>query len=277
MRRLPGAGHDPTMTTARNADELAWRLTLPQFPRSARYDAQWMIDNAMGPNPLWLLEELSARLELEPGMRVLDLGCGKAMTSVFLAREFGVRVCAADLWIPPGENWPRIQEAGCADLVMPVRAEAHDLPFAAGYFDAVVCVDAFQYFGTADLYLGYLTEFIAPGGRLGIAVPTVSAEIDRIDAVPEALRPYWQWEFMSFHTPGWWRDRWTLSGRLTDVEVTPVENWWRHWHDWCRAGAEYASEEHVRAMAAGEAEMLSADGGRTLGFATAVGRVPADG
>lgn len=176
------------MTTARNVEELARRLTLPEYPRSARYDAQWMVDNAMGPNPLWLLEELSGRLRLEPGMRVLDLGCGKALTSVFLAREFGVRVSAADLWIPPGENWARIQQAGCAELVMPLHAEAHDLPFAAGYFDAVVSVDAFHYFGTDDLYLGYLTEFIAPGGRLGIAVPTVSAEIDRIDAVPERLR-----------------------------------------------------------------------------------------
>lgn len=262
------------MTTARNADELARRLTLPEYPRSAGYDPQWMVDNAMGPNPLWLLEELSGRLRLEPGMRVLDLGCGKALTSVFLAREFGVRVCAADLWIPPGENWRRIQEAGCADLVMPLHAEAHDLPFAAGYFDAVVSVDAFHYFGTDDLYLGYLTELIAPGGSLGIAVPTVAAEIGRMDAVPERLRPYWEWEYMSFHTVGWWRDRWTLSGRVDDVDATPVENGWRNWREWCRVCAEHAADEQVRAMSARETEMLTADGGKTLGFATIAGRVP---
>ena len=261
------------MTTEPDTGELTRRLTLPRYPRSARYDAQWMVDNAMGPNPLWLLEDLTARLGLEPGMRVLDLGCGKAMTSVFLAREFGVRVYAADLWIPPGENWPRIRGAGCADLVVPLHAEAHDLPFATEYFDAVVCVDAFHYFGTDDLYLGYLAGFVAPGGQVGIAVPTVSAEIDRIEAVPEALRPYWQWEFMSFHTAGWWRDRWTLSGRVTDVDAAPVENGWRNWLGWCRAGAEYASDEHLRAMAATEAEMLAADGGRALGLATITGRV----
>ena len=37
---------------------------------------------------------------LEPGMRVLDLGCGKGLSSIFLAKEFGVQVWAADLWTP---------------------------------------------------------------------------------------------------------------------------------------------------------------------------------
>ncbi|MGH8774678.1 MAG: hypothetical protein ACRDWI_05725 [Jiangellaceae bacterium] len=38
------------------------RLTLSEFPRSATYEPQWMIDNCMGPNPLWLLESLSAHV-----------------------------------------------------------------------------------------------------------------------------------------------------------------------------------------------------------------------
>ena len=29
-------------------------------------------------------------MELEPGMRVLDMGCGKAISSIFLAKEFDV-------------------------------------------------------------------------------------------------------------------------------------------------------------------------------------------
>lgn len=49
----------------------------------------------MGPSPLWLVDSLSQHLQLEPGMRALDLGCGSAITSIFLAREFRVRVFAA--------------------------------------------------------------------------------------------------------------------------------------------------------------------------------------
>jgi len=44
-----------------------------QFPRASTYDPQWLIDNVMGPHVLWLAEWLSLRLELKPGMQVLDL------------------------------------------------------------------------------------------------------------------------------------------------------------------------------------------------------------
>ncbi len=70
-----------------------------EFPRSARYELDWMLENQMGPNAVWLVEWLCEVLPLSPGMRVLDLGCGRAMTSIFLAREFGVKVFAADLWM----------------------------------------------------------------------------------------------------------------------------------------------------------------------------------
>ena len=65
----------------------------------------------MGSNPLWMTEWLCERLDLQPGMRVLDLGCGYAKSSIFLAREFGVQVWATDLWVPATENWQRIRDA----------------------------------------------------------------------------------------------------------------------------------------------------------------------
>src|SRR5215208_2942947 len=93
-------------------------------------------------------------------------------------------------------RWGRIREAGVDDLVAPLRVEAHELPIAAGFFDAVVSVDAYHYFGTDDLYLGFgLSRFLAPGGRLGIVVPGLREEIDE---VPAALRRHWQADFWSF-------------------------------------------------------------------------------
>ena len=65
----------------------------------------WILDNQMGPNALWLSEFLTQTFDFKPGMRVLDLGCGKGMTSVFLAREFGVQVYAVDLWDNPDKKW----------------------------------------------------------------------------------------------------------------------------------------------------------------------------
>jgi len=66
--------------------ELATLLTLEQFPRSAHYDPEWVLENLMGPNVLWLTEALSQVVDLKRGIRVLDMGCGKAVSSIFLAR-----------------------------------------------------------------------------------------------------------------------------------------------------------------------------------------------
>ena len=118
----------------------------PRFPRSNVYDADWVQANQMGPNALWLMEWLTEGLAIEPGMRVLDLGCGTAMTSIFLAREFGACVWATDLWIPASANHERIVAAGVEDLVVPIHADAHALPFADGFFDAIVSVDVYQIF-----------------------------------------------------------------------------------------------------------------------------------
>ena len=138
----------------------------------------------MGPNALWLTEWLCEGLALDPGMRVLDLGCGRAMSSIYLAKEHGVRVFACDLWVAAGDNWDRVVAAGMADGIVPIQAEAHALPFAEAFFDAIVSLDAYTYFGTDDLYLGYLARYLRAGGQIGIVVPGLSHEID---AAPEHL------------------------------------------------------------------------------------------
>ena len=176
----------------RSKEELAALLTLDQFPRAARYDPEWVLDNLMGPNALWLAEALSQVMDLQPGMRVLDMGCGRAVSSIFLAKEFGLQVWAVDLWIGPTENWRRIGEVGVADRVFPVHAEAHTLPFADGFFDALVSLDAYHYFGTDDLYIGYCSRFVKDGGQIGVVVPGLRQEFT--EGLPDHLAPYWQWE-----------------------------------------------------------------------------------
>ena len=250
-------------------DELS-RLRLPRYPRSAGYDPQWLVDNWMGPQPLWLLEWLAPALDLKPGMRVLDLGCGRAITSIFLAKEYGVQVVAADLWIKPGENWPRIQEAGLADRVLPIHAEAHDLPFAEGYFDAVVSIDAYHYFGTNELYLPYLSRFVKPGGKIGIAVPGLATELTE---VPEHLTEHWQPEFWSFHSADWWRTLWERSGAVRVTHADRLEDGWRDWELWCEVCDAHSDRDLVLGYVRSEIEMVRRDAGRHLGFVRSVGVV----
>ena len=240
----------------------------PEFPRSNKYDHQWMLDNQMGPNAVWLVEWLSEILDLKPGMRVLDLGCGKAMTSIFVAKEFDVRVWATDLWIGPDHNWTRVLQAGVQDSVFPMRCEAHNLPFPAGFFDAVISVDAFQYFGTADLYLSYLASFVRAGGEIGIVVPGLTRETETVPAYlsePQANgKVFWEDDCACFHTAQWWQKHWESTGAVAEVTTDLQIDGWRHWRDFERA-AELAG----KSIFPSDAEALDRDRGETLGLVRA--------
>ncbi|HQY29648.1 MAG TPA: methyltransferase domain-containing protein [Thermomicrobiales bacterium] len=245
---------------------LAAELTLPEFPRSAGYDPLWQTSNMMGPSALWLLESIVADLDLQPGMRVLDLGCGRALTSIFLAREFGVQVWATDLWIAASENWTRIQQAGMEHQVFPIHAEAHDLPYADAYFDAVVSIDAYHYFGTDDLYLPYLARFLRPEGKIGIVVPGLTAEFEG-NHPPTSLQPYWEYDWWTFHSPGWWQRHVERTGFVTVERADLIPDGWRHWLIWteiCNGLGFRPWPEGIR--------MLTEDAGQTIGFTRLVGR-----
>jgi len=64
-----------------------------------KYDPSWILSNKMGPNPPWLAKFLVQSFNFKPEMCVLDLACGKGITSVFLAREFGLQVFSIDLLV----------------------------------------------------------------------------------------------------------------------------------------------------------------------------------
>ena len=89
-----------------------------------------------GANPLWLAEWLAERLVLKPGMKVLDLGCGRAASSIFLCREYGLQIWATDLWFNVSENFNRIRDAGVQSNVFPLHADARSQSDLLGQFDS---------------------------------------------------------------------------------------------------------------------------------------------
>ena len=175
--------------------ELAAQLVIEAFPRSASYDPEWMLDTMMGPNAVWLAEALSQVMDFQPDTRVMDLGCGRATSSIFLAQEFHLQIWATDLWISASENWKRVRAANLGHQVFPIHAEAHELPFANDFFDALVSFDAYHYFGTDDLYLGYCSQFVRPGGFLAIVVPGMLHELT--GELPPHLAANWDWQFVA--------------------------------------------------------------------------------
>lgn len=245
-----------------------------RFPRSNGYDGRWLAQNQMGPNVLWLTEWLTEAMDLRPGMKVLDLGCGRALSSIFLAREFGVTVFATDLWIHAADNLERIRAAGSEDLVFPFRAEAHALPFAEGFFDAIVSLDSYQYYGTDDLYAGYVARYLRPGGHLGIVVPGLTAELEA--GPPEHLlrpqasgKPFWEPECFSFHSADWWRRHWERSGAVEVEFAGDLAEGWQHWAD-----HEKALEASGLGVFPSDEEALREDAGRTIALVRVIGRRP---
>jgi SAM-dependent methyltransferase len=239
------------------------QLIYGRFPRASAYHPEWVLASVSGgANALWLTEWLCEALDLRPGMRVLDLGCGRAMSSIFLRREFGVQVWAADLWFSPLENLQRIRDAGVEDGVFPIHTDARSLPFATEFFDAIVSIDSYFYYGTDDMYLNYLARFVKPGGPVGIAQAGVMSEID--GAIPEHLRDWWaQDQPWCFHTAAWWRRHWGRTGILEVETADTLADGWRYWLDWLRLIA----PDNATEIAA-----LEADAGRNLGYIRVVGR-----
>jgi len=214
-----------------------------EYIKSQAYDRQFLLDNMMGPNAMKILEELMQlpwMLELKPDMRVMDLGCGRGLTSIFLAREFGVQVFATDLWITATENFARFKEAGLEQKIIPIHADVADLPYADEYFDAIISIDAYHYFGRDE---GFLDEKMAPllktGGKMAIAVPGLVKDIH--DNIPPEMLLSWNAEAIeTLHSPEWWRKILSKSEQMDLLAVGELECYSECWDDWLQCNNEYA-------------------------------------
>jgi cyclopropane fatty-acyl-phospholipid synthase-like methyltransferase len=242
-------------------------MNTSRFKRSSKYSTEWMKNNEMGPNSVWLTEYLADKIKFKPGMRVLDLGCGKAMSSVFLAKEFGVYVWATDLWISPTENYTNIKEQGVTNLVYPVYAEAHALPFAENFFDIIISVDAYHYFGTDDTYLLYILKFLKQGGIIGIIVPGLQQEIG--NNIPVSLQPYWEPELNTLHTAEWWKNHWKKTGLVEIIVADLLPEGWKIWYEWEN---ELVKSRGIPEERGSDLELLKADNGEYLCFSRIIAK-----
>ncbi len=194
------------------------KMNNPLYPLSAKYDPQWIIENQMGSQCLWLTEALVKNMNLKPGMRILDLGCGKALSSIFLAKEFGAEVWAFDLRISASDNWRRIKEANAEKTVFPIQGNALEMPFADAFFDAVISINSIWSYGTeANFVDAHLARVVKPKGQIGIVIPGF---YDELNEAPEYLKPYWHPDFNLYHSPAWWRALW---GKAESIDIHSID------------------------------------------------------
>lgn len=235
-------------------------LNNKNFPLSSKYDHKWLTKDCFGANPLWLTEWLCRDIELTKGMRVLDLGCGHAKSSIFLAQEFGVEVWAADLWVDPTVNFNDIIKFGLEDKVFPISADSRKLPFSHHFFDAIISIDAIQYFGTDMLFLPEIVQYLQPAGQIGFASPGMTKEFSR--EIPEHLKPMWTSDFWCLRSEDWWCEHWNRTG-LVDIELSEtMPDGWKFWTKWAETGN--STDWYL--------EAVKEDAGRHLGYVKMLAR-----
>ncbi|MBQ1788858.1 MAG: class I SAM-dependent methyltransferase [Oscillospiraceae bacterium] len=229
-----------------------------KYPLSEKYSTPELMAKIMGPNPLKLEEELLDNHRIPAGATVCDLGSGQGLTSVFLAKEYGFRVYAVDLWSDPEENRRFFAEMGLTDeQIVPVKADAEALPFDKEFFDAVVTTDSYNYFGRDPAYLDErLLPFVKPGGYIYIAIPGMKQDCH--DNLPPELLLSWTPEQMDYmHDTAWWSDMVSECKGAEVLSVSEMVSNEEVWADWLKQENEYAI---------GDRKSMEAGGGKYLNF-----------
>ncbi|GAB3591510.1 cyclopropane-fatty-acyl-phospholipid synthase family protein [Angustibacter peucedani] len=238
-----------------------------RYPRSSGYDPNWVLALDMGPHPLWQLEDLLDGVALAPGSRVLDLGAGLGATSVYLVREHGCEVVSLDLWVSADERQEVADRAGVGDHVTMLHADVRTATLEPEAYDAIISVDAFEYFGTDTQFLPRLLPALRPGGLLAMSTPALRDD-PYTAPVPPHVHDLFGAEVAAWHAPAWWQRHWELTGMLDAVEARWQPDGGDSWLRWERArgaGPNPADPSQV-------VEMLEADVDEHVGFALVTAR-----
>lgn len=233
-----------------------------KYIKSEKYNTPELMKMIMGPNPIKLEEELLQEHKIPENAVVCDLGSGQGLTSVFLAKEYGFTVYAADLWSDPAENRKFFDSMGVSpDKLIPVKADATDLPFEKDFFDAIVSTDSYNYFGRDESFLDKkLLPFVKSSGYIYIAIPGMKKDCH--DKLPPELLLSWtpkQLEYM--HDVKYWTDMVSKCAGAEVISVNEMESNDEVWADWLKQDNEYA---------VGDRKSMEAGGGKYLNFISIV-------
>jgi cyclopropane-fatty-acyl-phospholipid synthase len=113
------------------------------------------------------LDLVASKLGLEPGMQVLDVGCGWGSFAIHAAREYGARVTGITLSEPQAAlARERVAQVGLGEMVNIRVADYREMP--SGSFDAIASIGMSEHVGDSqiDRYARSLFTLLRPGARL---------------------------------------------------------------------------------------------------------------
>ena len=126
------------------------------------------------------------------------------------------------------------------EQIIPVKADAENLPFEKGFFDAVVLTDFYNYFGRDPAYLDEkLLPLVKPGGYIYITVPGMKEDCHN-NLPPELLLSWTPEQLDYLHDVSYWKNIVEGCKGVEALEVSEMESNDEAWADWLRQENEYA-------------------------------------
>lgn len=173
---------------------------------------------------------IAAKLRIEPGMKVLDIGCGWGGMGLTLARDYGAQVLGVTLSREQhGIARARAEKAGLADKA---RFELMDYRDLRGRFDRVVSVGMFEHVGVPH-YSEYFRNVRDRLTEDGIALIHTIGRCE----TPGTTSPW----IAKYIFPGGYVPAMSEALRAIedqDIYTTDIEVWrlhyaetLKHWHD----------------------------------------------
>ena len=161
--------HQEPSLAASEIQALFRRTSPEQHPVLSHHTRDEVYDGGrwMAPGGLLLARQMADHLVPQPGSTILDLGCGRGQSSVFLANGYGASVVSMDFWISAEERRQSAADAGVLHLVTPLDGDIRrGVPMEHRSFDAIFCLQAFHCFGTTPAVLRHLAYLLKPGGTI---------------------------------------------------------------------------------------------------------------